>query len=129
MRDRVGVMIEESERKSLPKLYIKHRFSAAHHLEDYDGPCARLHGHTWKAEVWLKGKVNPKTGMLVDFKDVKAELNIFDHKCINEVVSYNPTAENIAKDFCDRLSIYAGVTSVTVRLWESEDCYAEVSSS
>lgn len=118
----------EPKRESLTTLYVKHKFSAAHCLEFYNGPCANLHGHTFEVEVWLTGVVGC-SGMLVDFKEVKAELDIFDHKHINNVVSYNPTAENIAKDFCDRLSIYPGVHSVTVRVWESEEAYAEVSSS
>jgi len=111
------------------KLYIKRKFSAAHYLPNYDGPCANLHGHTFKVEVWLEGEVNPETGMVIDFKDIKAELDIFDHKCINDVVHYIPTAENIAIDFLDRILVYKAVRSATVRVWESKDAFAELSSS
>ena len=111
------------------KLYIKHEFSAAHYLEGYDGPCGQLHGHTWLVEVWLEGEANPKTGMVIDFKDIKAGLDIFDHKCINDLVIYIPTAENLALDFLDRVLAYKAVHSATVRVWESKDAFAELSSS
>ena len=31
-------------------------FSAAHALRDYDGPCARTHGHNYRVEVELTGE-------------------------------------------------------------------------
>jgi 6-pyruvoyltetrahydropterin/6-carboxytetrahydropterin synthase len=74
--------------------------SAAHFLPDHP-ICGKIHGHNYKVELTLEGKVNPKTGMLMDFGDVK---DIFkktigdklDHSTLNDFMKI-PTAENIAK--------------------------------
>lgn len=84
------------------KIYITKQliFDAAHHLYDYLGPCANVHGHTYKLEVTFEGYTN-QMGLVTDFKKLKEflELNItgiLDHQDINEVLSnINPTAENI----------------------------------
>lgn len=47
------------------------KFDAAHRLFLYKGPCNNLHGHTWKVELELMGGVDPKSGMLLDFHDIK----------------------------------------------------------
>lgn len=102
------------------KLYVKRTFSAAHFLPNYEGDCKSMHGHSWLTEVWLEGEVNPKTGMLADFKQVKNILDELDHCCLNDTFE-NPTAENLV------LYLYTNIPNCTkVRLWESEDCYAEV---
>ncbi len=42
--------------------------------------------------------------MVVDFKSIKESIsNQIDHKFINDVVDFNPTAENIAKWICDQV--------------------------
>lgn len=30
------------------QLVVRFTFAAAHHLPGYDGPCANVHGHTWR---------------------------------------------------------------------------------
>lgn len=109
------------------KLYVSRKFSAAHYLTNYDGPCARLHGHTWKVEVWLTGPVNPATGMVVDFKSVKDIIDVLDHHCLNDLFNL-PTAENVVTYLCQKFVGLLGIDTVRVRLWESENSYAEVSS-
>lgn len=108
-------------------LYVKETFSAAHFLPGYDGPCSTIHGHTWRVEVWLKGDIDPETGMVADFRQVRELIKELDHPgdTLNEVLPWRsgipPTAENIALYLlglipnCHRL-----------RLWESDNCYAEV---
>ena len=108
-------------------LYVSRRFSAAHHLPYYDGPCNNLHGHTWHVEVWLTGTVDPDTGMVVDFKDIKNIIDHYDHRNLN-VFFDNPTAEHIVSWIHKRILSLDEVDSVRVRLWESENSYAEVSS-
>lgn len=73
--------------------------SAAHKLKlHYDSPCTSLHGHNWKIKVTCRSYELNRNGMVIDFKLVKKELqNRLDHKCLNEVLNFNPTAENIAK--------------------------------
>jgi len=56
--------------------------SAAHIVHTTDTPCKRIHGHNWKIEVLVGGNVNRKTGMIVDFSDIKREIMVYDHKLL-----------------------------------------------
>lgn len=65
---------------------------------DYDSPCQNLHGHNWIITVYCKSRDLDKNGMIVDFKLIKENIHKkLDHKNLNEVLPFNPTAENIAK--------------------------------
>ncbi|MBQ8300987.1 MAG: 6-carboxytetrahydropterin synthase QueD [Clostridia bacterium] len=82
--------------------------SAAHKLcLDYDSKCTNLHGHNWIVDVYLQSKTLDSNGMVMDFTHIKKKIqDKFDHKVINEVVDFNPTAENLAKYICDELQPY-----------------------
>jgi len=110
-------------------------FDAAHFLPNYTGKCSQLHGHHWVVELAVSGKVDSITGMVTDFSILKGWMqeNIidqFDHHLINDLIP-NPTAENIA------IWILEAFISTTtedeppnldfIRVWETEDSYAEVS--
>lgn len=73
--------------------------SASHHLVlSYDSPCTKLHGHNWKIRVYCKAEKLNEDGMVVDFSLIKTNIkDKLDHKNINEVLSFNPTAENMAR--------------------------------
>jgi 6-pyruvoyltetrahydropterin/6-carboxytetrahydropterin synthase len=79
-------------------------FDAAHLLPNVpDGhKCKRLHGHTFHFKIHLKGNVDPNTGWLMDFGDIKKVVkplieNYLDHYYLNDVEGLeNPTSENIA---------------------------------
>lgn len=79
-------------------------FDAAHRLLDYDGPCARLHGHSFRVEAAVEGSNLGRQQLLVDFHDLRRLLEEvvepFDHNCLNEVAPFtqsSPTSENIAR--------------------------------
>jgi 6-pyruvoyltetrahydropterin/6-carboxytetrahydropterin synthase len=79
-------------------------FEAAHQLRDYDGDCARLHGHHWEVSVCIEGTQLDPVGMLVDFGEVKraisATIGHYDHNFLNEIAPFdevNPTAELLAQ--------------------------------
>lgn len=74
-------------------------FSAAHSLElNYTSPCRNLHGHNWKVTVECRSHELNENGMVTDFSDIKRRvLDIVDHKKLNDVLDFNPTAENIAR--------------------------------
>ncbi len=99
--------------------------SGAHALPNYDGPCNRLHGHSWKIQVTIDKPVNPKTGMVIDFSIIKKIINKLDHQCLNDFIK-NPTAENITtyliEKITEEIKIYK---SLTVRVYETEKNYAE----
>lgn len=74
-------------------------FDAAHYLTKYYGKCEHLHGHTYKLQVTLGGKVQAN-GLLIDFVILKRIvkkhiLDFLDHKNLNDIFD-NPTCEHIA---------------------------------
>lgn len=73
--------------------------SASHKLDlDYESPCTHLHGHNWKITVYCKSVGVNNNGMVIDFKEIKTSIHdVMDHKYLNDVFDFNPTAENIAK--------------------------------
>ncbi|MCI0504965.1 MAG: 6-carboxytetrahydropterin synthase QueD [Gammaproteobacteria bacterium] len=112
------------------KLKIVTDFASAHTLRDYPGACSRMHGHNWKVEVEVLATALDKTGMGIDFKEIKKATkqvtSELDHRYLNEIKPFdeiNPTAENIAA------YIFKGVSELinngrvritTVTLWETE---------
>lgn len=111
------------------ELTVERRFSAAHHLRDYDGPCARMHGHNYRLEITVRGPELDSQGMLVDFGPLKAlcdeVLDALDHQCLNDLPAFavqNVTAENLAAHIYRSLAgrLPAGVTMGAVRLWETD---------
>jgi 6-pyruvoyltetrahydropterin/6-carboxytetrahydropterin synthase len=77
---------------------------AAHRLPQVPAghKCARLHGHSFRIELHLRGPVGQDTGWVVDFADVKAAFqptyDRLDHHYLNEIPGLeNPTSENLAR--------------------------------
>jgi len=104
---------------------VRQRFSAAHYLGDYQGKCEAIHGHNYVIEVWISSEKLKKPGLVFDFTEVKKQIAkiLPDHKLLNEVFSFNPTTENLAKYFYDKLKKKYPVSRVVV--WENEDSAAE----
>jgi len=107
------------------------KFDSAHKLNHYDGPCANVHGHTWKFEVYvLVPKLMDKVEFGIDFKDVKKTIDEhvtdkLDHHYLNDVITCNPTAENLATFIYTTLSkVFKEKYSadvIRVDLWETEN--------
>lgn len=88
------------------KLSSRFRFEAAHHLINYNGPCANMHGHSYVLEVSVFGEVGPD-GFVVDFGELKQLVeqhivSIYDHAYLNRLL-HQPTAENLLLDIKSRL--------------------------
>lgn len=85
--------------------YITKRLeiSAAHRLDlDYESKCTAVHGHNWIITVHCRAAELNANGMVTDFTAVKAMISdTLDHKVLNDVLPFNPTAENIARYLCD----------------------------
>lgn len=78
-------------------------FSASHQLMGLpaEHPCSNMHGHNYKVRVILQSATLNQNGFVVDYRDlepIKTYIDVtMDHKHLNDVLSVNPTAENIAK--------------------------------
>ena len=87
--------------------YVSKRMeiAGAHRLTlDYESKCQNLHGHNWIVVVYCKSKELNHNGMVVDFKHIKNMISDkLDHQYINEIVNFNPTAENMAKWIHDQI--------------------------
>jgi 6-pyruvoyltetrahydropterin/6-carboxytetrahydropterin synthase len=95
------------------------------------------HGHNYIVEVTVEGDPDPRTGMVMDLKDLKQILEEevvtpMDHRFLNyEVPPFDrviPTAENVAAEIWRRLDprIGQGAKLAKVRLFETTDLYVDV---
>ena len=80
--------------------------SAAHKLLlPYESKCTSLHGHNWHITVFLRSEKLNDAGMIMDFTEIKRKISDrLDHKNLNEVLDFNPTAENMARYICEELA-------------------------
>lgn len=87
--------------------YISKRIEIAfaHQLRlNYESKCQRLHGHNGIATIYCCAEALDENGMVVDFTHVKRRINDrLDHRCLNELFDFNPTAENIARWIADEV--------------------------
>ena len=79
------------------------RFEAAHSLPNVpEGhKCRRMHGHSFRGEVFIRGEVDEKVGWLIDYAEIQKVLrpivDRLDHYLLNEIPGLeNPTSEQIA---------------------------------
>jgi 6-pyruvoyltetrahydropterin/6-carboxytetrahydropterin synthase len=113
-------------------------FDSAHHLHNYEGKCKNLHGHTYKLQVIMRGKVDAR-GIAIDFGDIKriAKERIvdrLDHKYLNEVLPpMNTTAENMVVWMYEEIQeaivlegLHPNILLEEIRLWETPTSYAAV---
>lgn len=77
-------------------------FSASHALEGLpaEHQCARLHGHNYIVRVTLGAQRLNDVGFVVDYGELKPVQQFIDdtldHRHLNEVLNFNPTAEHMA---------------------------------
>jgi 6-pyruvoyltetrahydropterin/6-carboxytetrahydropterin synthase len=123
-------------------LTISTHFSAAHRLApnispEIYGKCTRTHGHNYHLEVTVKGKIDPRTGMIVDVDALKQVVEDYaveplDHSCLNKDIAYFadivPTTENISLYINNLLFSpiqKLGVKLHNVKLFESHELWAD----
>jgi len=89
---------------------VQSHYDSAHLLRDYEGKCARLHGHRYVVQVVLQAPEVGKAGMVFDFGDLKHHLkeltNRLDHQNINDIPPFTEvesTAENQARFFFEEM--------------------------
>ncbi|MFB3917367.1 MAG: 6-carboxytetrahydropterin synthase [Terriglobales bacterium] len=125
----------------------KCEFSASHYYHNPEftpeenlrvfGKCANPHGHghNYTLEVTVKGKVDPRSGFVVDLKQLKEVLNsevldALDHRFLNkevpEFATTIPTTENIAIAVWKRLEPKLKVARLhRVRVYETPDLFVD----
>ncbi len=103
------------------EIYVNTHFSAAHHLCGYAGDCARVHGHNWEVDVFVRCVQLDRTGIGIDFRAVKDAVKTvvsgMDHTDLNELPPFqndNPTSENIARYIYGELSALLNTDTVKV---------------
>lgn len=116
------------------EIYVAARFEAAHRLVGNFGPATRLHGHTYRMEVILRGESLKDDGTLYDIgllrpavDGLAASLNYRNLDEVEGLEDVNTTAESVA-DYCwEKLAPELrgeGLASLVVRIWESPEVYA-----
>jgi 6-pyruvoyltetrahydropterin/6-carboxytetrahydropterin synthase len=100
-------------------LKLTHSFQSAHKILNHQGACANLHGHRWNVEVVIATD-QLKNDMVVDFDRLKQIIDELDHQNLNDIVDFNPTAENLARHLKERVDRETGLIS-EITLWESPE--------
>ncbi len=97
------------------------RFEAAHAIGGTTlGPASEeIHGHSFRAEVTIRGAPQADTGMIVDTGLVEQQLaeirRALDHKLLNRINELGqPTLENLARFIWDRAQHLGTLARVSV---------------
>ncbi len=92
------------------EIFKEFTIEAAHWLPNVpEGhKCRRMHGHSFRIQVYVQGQVDEQLGWVMDFADLKAAFQTIedqlDHRCLNDVEGLeNPTSENLARWIWTRL--------------------------
>src|SRR3569832_1882100 len=96
-------------------------FDAAHALPNTTlGEASQeIHGHSFRAEVTLRGMPDPNTGMVMDLGLLTARMSeiqkMLDHKFLNKIEALGlPTLENLSRFIYERLQHVGHITMVSV---------------
>lgn len=131
------------------KIAKEFTWEMGHRLPFHEGKCKNLHGHSYKSMIELTGQPD-SNGIVLDYYDVKKIVEpIFeelDHSFLvwdgdvelidalqklnsrMVVVNFQTTAENICLYLLDKIAVVefpANIKSVKVRVFETENTYAE----
>lgn len=133
----------------------KIHFCSGHRVLNHEGLCKNPHGHNYYAHIFAEAEELDELGRVIDFSVLKEKIGgwidkHFDHtflvfeedleminalNCVKTdkkffTCPFNPTAENIAKYLlsvvCPNELKSTHVTVTKVILYETDNCYAEV---
>lgn len=132
------------------------KFDAGHRVVNHESKCRTLHGHEYKAHLYAESDSGLDTlGRVIDFSEIKNKVGgwldeHWDHnmiiwerdanlehllKCDGQknifITGFNPTAENMAQFLieviCPKVLEGTGIKITKIRLYETSNCYVEVS--
>jgi 6-pyruvoyltetrahydropterin/6-carboxytetrahydropterin synthase len=125
----------------------KAEFSASHYYHNPEftqeenerifGKCNNPHGHghNYTLEVTVKGQVDPRSGFVVDLKELKEIMNrevidALDHRFLNkevpEFAKAIPTTENLAISIWERLKPKLKLAELhRIRVYETPDLFVD----
>jgi 6-pyruvoyltetrahydropterin/6-carboxytetrahydropterin synthase len=131
------------------KIAKEYRWEMGHRLSFHDGKCVNFHGHSYKARVTLEGE-RDENGLLVDFYDLDKivsplvesldhsfALDAADEKASAAVAALGlkttqfdgeTTVENLSAWMARKIrdaGLPANIKGIAVRVYETEDAYAE----
>lgn len=115
-------------------------FHACSIYKDPEGKVLEPHGHTYHIEVTVKGRIDPDTGFVIDFKELGRILKEgiiarMDHRLINNIEYFiksgkSPTVENMLyyawDEICDQINDLRPNLAwlESIRMWETPDSFA-----
>ncbi len=110
---------------------VEQTFAAGHALRNYHGKSEDVHGHNYRVRVTVEGAELDSTGLLVDFLEVNrlisGAIGYLDPRFMNDLPPFNeinPSAENIAKYFYDKVSgglkNQVPVRISAIQVWETD---------
>ncbi|MCA8923615.1 MAG: 6-carboxytetrahydropterin synthase QueD [Planctomycetes bacterium] len=105
------------------EIFKEFGIEAAHRLPHVpaDHKCARLHGHSFRIAIHVRGPLDPQLGWVADFAELKRAWKPLeeqlDHRYLNDVPGLeNPTSEHLARWIYERLApALPGLDHVQVR--------------
>ena len=131
------------------------KFCAGHRLLGHGGKCEFFHGHNYVADFFVQGETQDAVGRVIDFSELKKRVKgwlaaNWDHNFLIHhadvsartaldtvepsryfLLPYNPTAENMARylleEVCPEVLEGTGAKACQVRIWETDESYAEAS--
>lgn len=118
------------------EIYKEFTIEAAHRLPHVPAghKCSRLHGHSFRISVHVRGEPDPILGWVQDFADIAAHFRplheVLDHHYLNEVQGLeNPTSEMLARWIWRRLqpalpglcAVYVHETCTSGCIYRGED--------
>lgn len=106
------------------EIFKEFTFEAAHHLAvnvAAGHPYAKLHGHSFRVEVFLRGEPEKGKDWICDFGEIERRVGEIcaqlDHNYLNDIEGLEiPTLENISRWIWQRLdTVLPGLDRILVR--------------
>jgi 6-pyruvoyltetrahydropterin/6-carboxytetrahydropterin synthase len=112
------------------EIFNIYQIEAARRLPNLPGnhPCARLHGHSFRVEVFVSGPLLVDQGWVMDFADLDSAFSSvreqLDHRYLNDIPGLeNPTSEHLAIWIWQRLKpLVPGLSKIVVSETHTSGC-------